>query len=263
MFKLSIVAPYQSSFTIKTDCFRLVDSLKLKHGKYIKNKKNADFFITAIKKAGLYEISFDDERLTTDIPLRKIEDIMYANRQYSKDIFAIHGGAIGFNGGAYLFIAATTTGKTTLTAFLSSKGFNYITDDCILMDRRNYEIHPFTTPIHLRSGGFEILKNLSCLPDKLHFLDDPSIKRYVYTPANCAKQPLPLKKIFFITRTETFNQSQSMSTTEKVTALLHSPITHYTLDREYLSFITRLSQIPCEKLYYSDMRYVYEVIKNG
>ena len=263
MFKLNIVAPHQSSFTVKTDCCELVNSLKLKHGKYIKSKKNTDFLITAIKKGGLCEISFGDEILTTDIPLRKVEDIMYENRRYDENVFAIHGGAVEYKGEAYLIVAATTNGKTTLTSYLVSNGFGYITDDCILLNRSNFDIYPFNTPIHLRRGGYNVLKNLGCLPKTLMLLDDVSIKRYVYTPANCIIQPLPLKKIFFITRTEDANRLEKMNTTEKITALLKSPITDYKIDGSYLSFISKLAGMPCETLYYSDMNFVAEVIKNG
>ena len=93
-------------------------------------------------------------------------------------------------------------------------------------------------------------------------LDDISIKRYVYTPKNCITQPLPLKKIFFITRTKDSNHLEKMNTNEKMTALLKSPITEYKVDGSYLSFISKLASVPCERIYYSDMRFVAEVIKN-
>lgn len=263
MLKLNIVAPYQSSFTVKTDCRDLVSSLKLKHGKYIKSAKNTDFLITAIKKGSLYEISFGNEVFLTDSPLRKIEDILYENRKYDENIFAIHGGAVEYKGGAYLIVAATTSGKTTLTSYLVSNGFGYITDDCILLDRNDFNIYPFNTPLHLRGGGYTVLEKFGRLPNNLMLLDDVSIKRYVYTPVNCITQPIPLKKIFFITRTADENRLEKMNTTEKITALLKSPITDYKINSNYLSFISKLAMVPCEKLYYSDMNFVSEVIKNG
>lgn len=262
VFILNMVAPCQSNFTIKTDCCELANSLKLKHGKYIKSENNKDFLITVIKKENRYEISFGDEILITDSPLRRVEDIMYENRRYDENIFAIHGGAVEYMGGAYLIVAATTSGKTTLTSYLTSKGFGYITDDCILLNRSNFDIYPFNTPMHLRGGGYKVLERLGCLPDNLVLLDDVSIKRYVYTPENCIAQPLPLKKIFFITRTEDLNLLEKMSTNEKITALLKSPIKEYKIDAKYLSFISKLASMPCERIYYSDMNFVAEVIEN-
>ncbi len=262
MYILNIITPYQSSFTVKTDCCKLANSLKLKHGKYIVRENNTDFLITVIKKENQYVISFGDEVLTTDTPLRKVEDIMYENRRYDENIFALHGGAVEYNGGAYLIVAATTSGKTTLTSYLTSKGFGYITDDCILLDRINFNVYPFNTPLHLRGGGYDVLKKSGYLPENLLLLDDISIKRYVYTPENCITKPLPLKKIFFIARTENSNALEKMSTNEKMTALLKSPIMEYKVDSKYLTFISKLTSIPCEKIYYSDMNFVSEVIKN-
>ena len=264
MLTIGIHAPFQTSFTIKTNCEELANSIMLKHGKYATESIiQTDITIVAEKEQSGYSIYFNGNFVKTTAPLRKIKDIMYENRKYDENIFAIHGGAVEYKGGAYLIVAATTSGKTTLTSYLTSNGFGYITDDCILLDRKSFEVYPFDTPIHLRGGGYEVLVNLGCAPKNPQLLDDISIKRYVYTPANCIIQPLPLKKLFFITRTEDANRLEKMNTTEKITALLKSPIIDYKIDGNYLSFISKLAAVPCEKLYYSDMNFVAEVIKNG
>ena len=252
MNKINILAPYQTSFTIRTDCDELLKFLVLEHGQYATSVNcSTDYTITVSKNREIYKISFENQTIKTDIPLRIIKDIMYQERKYDENIFAMHGGA-----------AATTSGKTTLTSYLVSNSFGYITDDCILLDRESFKIYPFTTPLHLRKGGYNALKALGCAPENYVFLDSVSIKRYVYTPNNSVSKPLPLKKIFFITRTEDTNILEEMNTTEKITALLKSPITEYEIDGSYLSFISKLSAIPCKRLYYSNMNYVAEVIKN-
>lgn len=264
MLQIVIDAPFQTSFKIITDCKELVNSLKLKYGEYSKSEcVSADYIIYAKKRKEDYEIVFNSEVFITKYPLRKIIDIMYANRCYNEKIFAIHGAAVEFNGGGYLFVAATTSGKTTLTAYLVNKGFGYITDDCILLEKETFNIFPFTTPIHLRGGGFDILKSLGAEPKEYSFLDDISIKRYIYAPTNSINKPLPIKKIFFIERTECKNRIEKMSTNEKITALLKSPITEYKMNVDFLNFISKLSTLSCEKLYYSDMDFVAKVIKNG
>lgn len=264
MLKTTINNPYQTSYTIETNCKDLVSSLKLKHGKYaVPYSSDADYTIKAIKEDNQYKIISSDFNLSTDIPLRKIEDIMYETRKYDNHIFPIHGGAVEHNGGAYLIVASTTSGKTTLTSYLTTNGFGYITDDCILLDRDTFNIYPFTTPVHLRGGGYDVLKKLNCLPKKLTLLDDISIKRYVYTPNNLISKPLPLKKIFFITRCEDKNSLIPMSTNEKITELLKSPIQEFKLDSKYITFISRLASMPCQRLYYSNMNFVKEVIENG
>lgn len=264
MQTFNIISPMQTLFTVKTDCDALARSLNLKHGRYIEPFNGIENnIILAIRRNNEFKICFRDEVFFTQYALRKIEDIMYENRQYDKNIFAIHGAAVEYSGGAYLFIAATTSGKTTLAAFLTSNGFGYITDDCILLDRESFEVYPFTTPVHLRGGGYDVLLREGCAPENAVLLDDISLTRYVYTPENSATEPLPLKKIFFITRTEAENRVCEMNTTERITELLKSPITEYPLDGKYLEFISKLAKIPCKRLYYSDMKYVSEVLKNG
>ncbi len=262
MLTIAIHAPFQTSFTIKTNCKELANAIVLRHGKYAtKSTTQSDITIIAEKEQSGYSIYFNGNSVKTNAPLKKIEDIMYDNRKYEETIFAVHGGAVEYNNGAYLVVASTTSGKTTLTSYLVSNGFGYITDDCILLDRESFKIYPFTTPLHLRKGGYNALKALGCAPESYDFLDSVSIKRYVYTPNNSVSKPLPLKKIFFITRTEDTNMIEEMNTTEKITALLKSPITEYEIGGSYLSFISKLSAIPCKRLYYSNMDFVAEVIK--
>ena len=87
-----------------------------------------------------------------------IDEIISNNTEYDNSIFALHGAAVEWNGKAILFLASTTSGKSTLTSYLTKNGFGYITDDCILLDRTSCDIHPYSTPIYLRDGGLEILK---------------------------------------------------------------------------------------------------------
>lgn len=264
MLTLRIAFPKQTAFTVKTDCEILANSLRLKHGQYISSYDDCDEnIIIAVKSSTEYKIRFNNECYYTEYGLRKIEDIMYEHRQYDDSIFAIHGGAVEYDGGAHLIVAATTSGKTTLTSYLTSNGCGYITDDCILLDRESFLVYPFTTPVHLRGGGYDVLKMAGCAPENVVLLDDISIKRYVYTPENLVKGVLPLKKIFFITRTETDNRVFTMNTTERITELLKSPIKEYKLDRKHLEFISRLAKTPCERLYFKDMNFVSEVIRNG
>lgn len=296
MYNLILTTPYQTPFTIITNCPQLHHQLKLKHGRYLcEAGKHSNHVITAIKQHDIFNICYcpnkpvppnrKDEVTETvgniaespndsdpnpgdligrqfqvQYPLQAIEDLMYHQRQYEPHIFAIHGGAVEYKKRAYLFIAATTSGKTTLTAYLTANGFGYLTDDCILLDQNSFMIYPFTTPIHLRDGGYQVLKAANALPKQIQLLDDISFRRYVYTPYNCVEEPLPLGKIFFIRRTESVNCLESMSTTEKMTALMKSPIREYKLDRNYLQFLARLTKVPCFRLNYCNMDYVKEVI---
>lgn len=179
------------------------------------------------------------------------------------NIFAIHGAAVEWQEKAYLFLGATTSGKTTLASYLTSNGFGYITDDCIFLNKTDFHIHPNTTPLHLRDGGVDVLRVYSVLPDSLELLDNGIDRRYVYTPKICVTETLSLERIYFIRRTDNENSIIQMNMTERITEFMKSPIVEYSLSSEYIKFISQLAKYDCHYLLYSDMNYVAEIIKSG
>ena len=88
----------------------------------------------------------------------ELDEIIFDNTNYDRRIFALHGAAVEWKGKGYLFLAATASGKTTLASYLTSQGFGYITDDCILLDRVDFQVYPCHTLLHLRDGGVDVLK---------------------------------------------------------------------------------------------------------
>lgn len=60
-------------------------------------------------------------------------------------------------GGTVWNCGSTGAGKTTLTAYLVSRGFRYITEDCILINYADELVNPCPLPLHLRDGGAKVL----------------------------------------------------------------------------------------------------------
>lgn len=264
MLNLYICPPYQSTCHIATDCPALAELLVLKHGKYLSASvpRQAELEIEVIRRADQYNLRFRGETRTTPDAMEEIDRILFEHTVYDPRLFALHGGGVEWNGRAYLFLAPTSTGKTTLTSYLVSQGFGYLTDDCILLDREDFRVHPYSGPIHLRPGGLEVLKKYHAAPSDLQVMGGTIPARYVYTPANTVEEAIPLGGIFFIARTDTGNQMLEMSTNERMLALLSAPITHYEMDGAYLQFLARLAKTDCRKLVYSDIQFVAEVIQN-
>lgn len=264
MQTLYLTAPFQTDFTIQTNCNNLVRSLFLKYGKYIiVSNKPKGKVIAAIREDSQYGITFEGNTTTTPNAVSKIAHIICDNTRYDKTIFALHGAAVGYQKKAFLLLASTTGGKTTLASYLTHIGFDYITDDCILLERTSLKIYPYQTPIHLREGGLQVLNRLQAAPQIPERFGDSENVRYAYTPANCVEGPMPLGHIFFIQRTEAKNQLFEMSTNDKMAALMRAPITDYTINADYLKFIATLANQKCSQLFYHDMDFVAEVIRNG
>ena len=241
--------PFQTTYRIDTNCQDLISSLQLIYGHYIKiSEQKADYRIEVIKSDALYNVHFAENICATKYPLREIYKIIFENAIYNDCVFALHGSAVEWNGGAYIFLASTTSGKTTLASYLVNCGFNYITDDCILLKRDNFKIYPYSTPIHLRDGGLAVLKRYNAAPREVKILDAGYTRRYTYMPNNCIRNETPLTHIFFVTRTESENKIIDMSTTERMTELLKAPITDYKVTGAYLKFISEVAKIKCNRL---------------
>lgn len=263
MKTITIVPPFQTAFNITTNCSDLIDFFRLKYGNYISTfpVQEAET-ITAIKKGNIYSIAFLGETICDANGALAIDRIMFEHTRYDEEIYALHGGAVEWEGKASMLLAPTTSGKSTLTSYLTSRGFGYISDDCILLDRTSFEIYPYTTPIHLRSGGLRVLEACGVVPVSLSSLQNENMTKQVYTPLNCVDRPIPLHRIFFIHRTENENSLSSMNTTERMIALMKSPITPYSVTSDYLSFLSKLSKIDCYELRYCEMNFVAEVLEN-
>lgn len=265
MKKIFLCLPMQSTFSIPTNSETLIHLLKLKYGKYLVEEAfDADYSIDIIQNENQYNFSSELYSGITTSPLSELDRYIFDHTTYDDKVFALHGGVVEWQQNAYLFLAPTTSGKTTLTSYLTSRGCGYLTDDCILLGRADFTIHPCSTPIQLRDGGAEVLKRYQALPTDLQLLEEgTTFRRWVYTPKNCIEKAISLKRIFFIERTENENALVYMNTTERITALMKSPITNYQVNGDYLRFLSRLAKADCHILRYCDMNFVKELIQNG
>ena len=255
--------PFQAEWRIAVDCPHVIARLDMEYGGYITEVDDggtADFCI--YKKEGAdYELRMDKEVYHSEAPLGFISRYLFEHPTYAPKVLAWHGAAVEWQGRAYVFLAATTTGKTTLTSYLVHSGFGYLTDDCVLLDRAELTVHPFTTPLHLREGGVAVLRERGALPENLVcFEEKEGLCRYVYTPKNCVKRALPLGEIFLLERTEDENTLLPMTANEKLAALLRAPITPYPLSADYLRFLSDVGKSYGKRLKYADMDFVKEVI---
>ncbi len=263
MIKKYICLPYRTThYKIITDCKRLIRDIGLLYGQYLHNESDRNFIeINILKKdRNMYIFIYADKTLFTDNPLQLIKNILFENPFFSSEVIAFHGAAIEHDGKAYVFLAPTTSGKTTLTSYLTNKGFNYITDDCVIINKNNYNIIPSITPIHLREGGLQVLKSYRCEPDSICYINNKTIKRYVYNPTNYILCPTPIKNIFFLYRNKNENKIINIKTPETTTMLIKSLITTNQITFEHIKTVSKLSSINCKKVFYNDMDYIYNYI---
>lgn len=92
--------------------------------------------------------------------LQIIEDLMYMTLTPKDGILALHGAAVAKENKAFLFLAKTTAGKSTLAAFLWLSGYEYITDDEIFLSQKDLCVEPARKTLSLRPGGYKILQEI-------------------------------------------------------------------------------------------------------
>ncbi len=264
MKSLLLKMPFQIERVIEVDCPEVRLELEKKYGHYINvcsSNRIADIRIKKSSEYG-YVVTLGETVTQTSLPLFCVESFLFEHPTYDEAVFALHGAAVEWKGKGYVFLAPTTTGKTTLTSYLTSCGCGYLTEDCVLLDRSSLEIYPFSMPLHLREGGVEVLKRHSALPENLQrFHENNGACRYSYTPSNCVERAVPLGEIFFIERTGDQNTVLPMTAVEKIAALMKAPIMVYPITPKYLQFLAGIAARHCKCLRYSNMNFVKEVIE--
>ncbi|HEX6850879.1 MAG TPA: hypothetical protein VF139_05670 [Candidatus Polarisedimenticolaceae bacterium] len=73
------------------------------------------------------------------------------------DAFALHAAGVGRNGTAVLISGPSGFGKTTLAIHLALRGFQFLADDLVLVDRRTGRVEPVRRGVHLRTGSRKLL----------------------------------------------------------------------------------------------------------
>lgn len=186
MITLQLSAPFQTDFSIQTNCNQLSHALFLKHGRYItasdepKGKK-----LIAIRENNRYRIEFGGNVTDSSNPLSEIDHILCENTHYDETVFALHGAAVGYKGKAYLFLASTTGGQDDACQLLIQLGFDYITDDCICLTRRALLYIP-TIAILCREGGFRSYRGYMPSLRALNGLKTAETSDTAYTPGQIA-----------------------------------------------------------------------------
>jgi len=254
---IKIQLPYhEDSYMIETDCDEMGQALKQLFGVYCTDDIGKPDIVITHAGTG-YRMLYDSLDITTSDPMGLLHNLMFSQKKITPGIFAFHAGGVCHNGKAYVFCAPTTTGKTTLTAYLTACGMSYISDDCVFIGMNDLAVYPCHNPIHLREGGYSVLCQKNLTPVEAVFVDD----RYVYTPRNLSPLQMTLGGIFFVKRTDQENRIRIPGKAEVLQNLMLSPITAYPLTKDYLAFLQKL--IPyCTEIHYSDMDFVSEQIIN-
>lgn len=82
-----------------------------------------------------------------------------------KGYLVIHGGAVEKEGKVHVLPGFSGVGKSTLLSYLLTKGWNYFSDDIVLLNLRDKKVYPYPIPLRLKSPPEYIITFFKRHPD--------------------------------------------------------------------------------------------------
>lgn len=181
---------------------------------YIDNpNKTADRVVTikqnSLEKTvvcGMESVNYDNDT----IAIVRICEYIRVNMLFEEGWTALHGSAISILDKNYLFLGHTGAGKTTLSAYLSiQNGVDIISEDIVIINIHTLECIHRKSPMSLRAGGYDILKNeYSC---QLHIDGVLPNGKLIYVPPSYeAKEKYYISSCFLLVRKDNINVSAEL-----------------------------------------------------
>ena len=87
-------------------------------------------------------------------------------RLHAQGIYAIHAGAVVYNGAALIIAGRSGQGKTTLVLGLLRRGLGLLSDEFAIADSAQPLILPYRRSLHIRPGTPDLIPELSFLHDQ-------------------------------------------------------------------------------------------------
>jgi hypothetical protein len=267
MHKIRIKRPYQKPVVVvNTDDESLIRILYAFYNPFIQNPMRLETVsedrtveITYEAKIGLFTCQGSTIKIPRGYALQAIENILFESTTVDEEILAIHGAVVGLSDKAFILTGTTGSGKSTLTAYLVKRGFDYLSDDLALIRKKDKKIIPFPRPIQLREGGAEVLTNCG-IDVEGEFFEYGDIKRKVVY-ASYKNSEYSLAGIFKIARTKDIQALSPLSSQEGFLMLLKNQYTVQKPDPSFVQLLIELAKAGTYELNYSRMDYVEEVLR--
>jgi hypothetical protein len=193
-------------------------------------------------------------------------DSCYHLAAHSQDGLLFHAAALAWQGQGLILPGATSAGKTTLTAWLMTQGFDYLTDEMVYLPWQANHIQPLTRPLNLKSAARSILETFfdraAHLPQLISSTHADLIPPTVLRPTNRLSEPPPALIIFPRYRPQTDFALQPLSKAQAGLELMQTLVNAKNLPDHGFSEITRLvKDVPAYKMRYANFAQIGEQIK--
>lgn len=247
-----------NDFIIQSDTPEHIDALRmLYYCTELVSSKPCQRIVIQRASASFY-VTYNGHSTLTKHPIQLVQKIIFENQKYAPYILPLHAGGIEASGKAWLFLASTGTGKTTLITYLTSHGHTYINDDRIFINHNSLQCAAHVTPVHLRPESIPILENNGCYIQG-ELLEIEKIRRIVHMPKTVVTEDTPIGGIYFITRCDDGNSCTPLSGREAVQRIMLNSLISFEGSAS-LHCAVKLAQY-CHELRFSQLSYIYDLLK--
>lgn len=264
MATYNIERPFSTPFTVEINSLKVGRLLALYFGKCFlpADRIHPETIVIDEIDNTHFIIRYNQQKIITDSLLKELNNIFFEHTLFDKSILALHGAAVEYENNAYVFLAPTGEGKTTLTSYLLHRNCRYITDDCVFIDRTSMHVFPSLMPLHLRPGGLSVLRYERAVPDGIMLMDDGATRRFVFFPKEITDNSVPIKCIFIVKRNDVHNMIVKTPISDRIDFILKSMFDPKLLDIQCFRLIASLANMRCYILQYCNLEYVYHTLRN-
>lgn len=252
--------PYSvAQYKIVTNDKNLLDTIQVLFYKFCCNlhKHNSEIIEIYKQNNDLYEVAFKQKKLLVESAIQWLHNTIYQDVAFEKHIIPLHACGISIDGKAHVFAGVSKSGKSTLAMHLCSKGYKYISDDCILYDSISNQIYPFPKPIYMRA---QCLDYSSDEIDYLGNIRDSVYHRYIYIPKTIENNAIKLEKLYFV-QYGNLNSCTKMPKPELAPKLFFSLYKPIHLDLNMIRAIDMIAQKYDYSICYTDFNYLDSVLE--
>lgn len=174
-------------------------------------------------------------------------------------LFCIHAGVVGTGEGCVILPATAGSGKSSLTAALTHRGFRYFSDEVALLQRTSFLVPPLPLALCVKDTGWDVMaRYYPELPTRpIHRRRDGKVVRYVAPPSGAGQDPpTPVSHIVFPRyRADASTDLAPVPRVEAVGRLLNECLAmRQRLDQDIIARVVRwMSGIECYALTFSSL----------
>ncbi len=181
-------------------------------------------------------------------------------------LFNIHAGVVGNGASCALFPAAPGSGKSSLVAALTHRGFQYFSDEVALIEPNTFQVRALPLAMCIKETGWDLISRyypvIADLPT--HRRKDGKVLRYIAPPKAATKQrPLPVSHIIFPSHRENApTEIRPVARSEALARLMaECLVLRQRLDRHNVADLLRwIEGVECHALTFSSLEAAAELV---